>query len=179
MNEPIIESGMRFDATDAWRIEKSELYNVLNKGDKGLKTVEFIRAKSGNYVFVEAKSSFPNLYNPESKKAIDENISDILNKFIHSLSILSSIALRVNSLNQTDIPETFHKLTQPSVQLVLVINFPEKIENAHHTKSICEEIRTVFNSRFSKELMHIWRAKVWVLNKHQAIQRGFVLPDDA
>ncbi len=47
MNNPIIESGMRFDATDAWRIEKSELYTALNKGNKGLKVVEFVRAKHG------------------------------------------------------------------------------------------------------------------------------------
>ena len=66
MNEPIIESGMRFDNTDAWRIEKSALYTSLSKGNDGFKVVEFIRVKDGNYIFVEAKSSFPNLHNPDS-----------------------------------------------------------------------------------------------------------------
>lgn len=177
MNNPIIESGMRFDATDAWRIEKSELYNALNKGNKGLKVVEFVRARRGNYVFVEAKSSFPNLHNPESEEDSEKNFTEILNKFVHSLEILSSTALNVNSVAETEIPEAFHKLTQPTIQFVLVINFPEEIENAHDTRAICEEIRTVFNSRFSKELMHIWRARVWLLNKRQAVQRAFVLAD--
>ena len=57
MYEPIIESGMRFDNADAWRIEKSALYTSLSKGNDGLKVVEFIRVKDGNYIFVEAKSS--------------------------------------------------------------------------------------------------------------------------
>ena len=101
MYEPIIESGMRFDNADAWRIEKSALYTSLQKGNDGLKVVEFIRVKDGNYIFVEAKSSFPNLHNPDSKENVEKNVNIILNKFVHSLSMLSSVHLRVN-----DVPET-------------------------------------------------------------------------
>lgn len=101
MYEPIIESGMRFDNADAWRIEKSALYTSLSKGNDGFKVVEFIRVKDGNYIFVEAKSSFPNLHNPDSIENVEKNINIILNKFVHSLSMLSSVHLRVN-----DVPET-------------------------------------------------------------------------
>lgn len=45
MYEPIIESGMHFDNTDVWRIEKSALYTSLSKGNDGFKVVEFIRVK--------------------------------------------------------------------------------------------------------------------------------------
>lgn len=169
MYEPIIESGMRFDNTDAWRIEKSALYTSLSKGNDGLKVVEFIRVKDGNYIFVEAKSSFPNLHKPDSIENVEKNIYIILNKFVHSLSILSSIHLRVNDVPETEMPDAFYQLSKPSIHFVLVLHFPEGRE------SICEEIRTVFAARLSKELMRIWRAKVWVMNEHQAQKMGLVL----
>lgn len=172
MNDPILESGMRFDHTDVWRIEKSPLYTSLNKGDAGLKVVEFIRAKNGNYVFVEARSSFPKLSHPDSKENIIENISKIISKFIHSISMLSSVILRVNEV-EPELPLAFSQLRKPSIQFVLVLNFPDG------TEAICEEIRTRFEAHFPKDFMRIWKAKFWVMNKRQAIRWGIVLPDSA
>lgn len=125
--------------------------------------------KDGNYIFVEAKSSFPNLHKPDSIENVEKNIYIILNKFVHSLSILSSIHLRVNDVPETEMPDAFYQLSKPSIHFVLVLHFPEG------TESICEEIRTVFTTKLSKELMRIWRAKVWVMNEHQAQKMGLVL----
>lgn len=169
MYEPIIESGMRFDNTDVWRIEKSALYTSLSKGNDGLKVVEFIRVKDGNYIFVEAKNSFPNLHNPDSMENVDKNIIIILNKFEHSLSMLSSVLLRVNDAPENEMPDAFYQLSKPSIHFVLVLHFPDD------TESVCEEIRTVFMAKLSKELMRIWQAKVWVMNERQAQKMGLVL----
>ena len=83
--------------------------------------------------------------------------------------MLSSVHLRVNDVPETEMPGAFYQLSKPSIHFVLVLHFPEGRE------SICEEIRTVFAARLSKELMRIWRVKVWVMNEHQAQKMGLVL----
>ena len=173
MYDPILESGLQFNNKDVWRIEKSSLYSSLSKGNDGLNVVELIRVKGGNYIFEEAKSSFPELHNPDSTENVEKNISTILNKFMHSLSILSSVHLHVNDVPVTEMPDAFHHLSKPSIHFVLVLHFPDG------TESICEEIKTVFMARLSKELMRIWRAKVWVMNEHQAQKMGLVLAPKA
>lgn len=91
---------------------------------------------------------------------------------MHSLSLLSSVSLRVNEV-ESELPATFSQLRKPSIQFILVLHFPDG------TESICEEIRTLFEAHLSKEFMRIWHAQFWVMNKRQAIRWGIVLPDDA
>jgi hypothetical protein len=80
MAKIITESGMNFIANNAFHIEKSNIYTKLKDS---IKTVEFIRAKGDNLLFVEAKSSFPNPNNPESYTKFQSEIDDICDKFVY------------------------------------------------------------------------------------------------
>jgi len=63
MSDVITESKMEFISDNAFRIEKSPLYTNLGEG---IKSVEFIRVKEDNLLFVEARSSFPDPNNPDA-----------------------------------------------------------------------------------------------------------------
>ena len=89
------QSGMDFIADNAFHIEESEVYSKIGEG---IKSVEFIRAVDDKLVFVEAKTTFPNPDNPsvENYKRFQAEISDVCDKFIHSLNLYSSIKAGVN-----------------------------------------------------------------------------------
>jgi len=88
------QSGMDFIADNTFHIEASALYK--NIGD-GIRTVEFIRIKENRALFIEAKTAFPNPDNPseKNKARFHNEITEICEKFIHSLNLLSSIKLGV------------------------------------------------------------------------------------
>jgi hypothetical protein len=79
----IKESGMHFIADNSFHIERSPLYTqIIND----VKTVEFIRIKDNNLLFVEAKTTFPKPAMPSngSKNRFESEISDIVrNLSIH------------------------------------------------------------------------------------------------
>jgi hypothetical protein len=91
MVDVITESGMDFIADNTFHIEKSQLYTSLGEG---IRSVEFVRIKNNKLLFVEAKTTFPD---PEkSENNFQTQINDICEKFIHSLSLYSSIKVGIN-----------------------------------------------------------------------------------
>ena len=155
MAKIISESGMDFIADNTFHIEKSYIYTKLKDS---IKTVEFIRAKDDKLLFVEAKSSFPNPNNPESKPKFKSEIDDICNKFIHSLNLYASIAIGVNE----QLPPNFQPAINVSLTFVLIFNNFELKWCAPVKKALTNQICQ------SECMAKIWKPEVFVMNNETA-----------
>jgi hypothetical protein len=111
MNKVIDEQGMLFIAENTFHIEKSTQYKNL---PHGIKTVEFVRAKGNYLLFIEAKSSFANPANAQTKESFQEEIADVFDKFYHSLSLYSAIDIGV-------IKEGFPDDYKPASKVLLLL----------------------------------------------------------
>jgi hypothetical protein len=156
---------MNFIADNVFPIEKSTVYTGL--GDS-VKSVEFVRAKGGKLLFVEAKSSFPNPSNPKPNpdkgdrtgyELFREEIEDICDKFTHSLNLYSAVDVGVT---KDGFPPDYRPADKVSLTFILVINGFEM--------SWCNEIERALTNRLRESICmaKIWKPKVLVLNQEIA-----------
>jgi hypothetical protein len=171
MRKPICESGMKFIADNAFHIEKSPTYTLLGNN---VKSVEFVRAKENKLLFVEAKSSFPNPSTPKpnptkrnktGEELFREEISDICDKFTHSLNLYSAIAVGVA---EYDFPAEFKSADKVSLAFILVIKGFEK--------TWCDEIQKALTIqvRDSVCMSKIWKPEIAVMNDKTAAARKLI-----
>lgn len=168
MRNTITESGMEFIADNVFHIEKSPAYARLG-GD--VKSVEFVRAKDNKLLFIEAKSSFPNPNNPapnpdkEDKtgdELFQEEISDICDKFTHSLNLYSAVDVGVT---EDGFPPDYKPSDKVSLMFILVIN--------GFDRSWCDEIEKALTNRMRDSICisKIWKPEVFVINDEAAASR--------
>jgi hypothetical protein len=164
---------MNFIAENTFHIEKSLMYERL--GD-GVKSVEFVRAKGNKLLFVEAKSSFPNPNNPTPNPAKKKNgtgaelfraeVSDVCDKFTHSLNLYSAIAVGVT---EGGFPAGFKSADKVSLVFVMVIKGFEKTWCDEFPKALTIQIRnTVCMSK-------IWKPEIVVMNDETAIKHKILV----
>ena len=172
MNKEIFESGMYFITDNVFYVEKSQQYTKL---DGNVKSVEFIRAKGDNLLFVEAKSSFPNpnnsapnpiKANKTGKELFREEIADICDKFTHSLNLYSAIDIGIIN---GGFPADYKPADKASLIFVLVINGFEK--------SWCDEIQKALERQIRKSvcMAKIWKPEVLVMNYEIAASRNITV----
>ena len=164
MAKIITESGMNFIADNTFHIEKSSIYTKLNDC---IKTVEFIRAKGDNLLFIEAKSSFPDPENPkpDNIQNFQSQVVDICQKFIHSLNLYASIAIGVNE----ELPPDFKPAVKVSLMFVLIFkNFEKKW---------CIPIEKALKTQLAKSkcIAKIWQPTVLVINHETATKRDLII----
>jgi hypothetical protein len=163
---------MDFIADNTFHIEASETYTKLGVG---LKSVEFVRAKDGKLLFVEAKSSFPDPNNqaPNPNKSdktgaelFCEAVADICDKFTHSLNLYSAIAI---AATEDRFPSDYHPPDKVSLVFVLVINGFEKAR--------CSRIRKALANRISQSICmaKIWKPEICVINDISAASRSIIV----
>ena len=162
MDNSITESGMDFDSTNAIYIEKTELYKkVSNK----TRSVDFIRVKDNNLLFVEAKTTFANPENPSSDNLIKYNneIKNVCEKYLHSLSLLSAVMVGVKDATldvEIILPSSL------SIVFVLVIK--------NHEINWCKKITKEIKKNLPHYLMNIWTPIIFVINQHAAERYGLI-----
>lgn len=122
MSIVISESDMNFgeyDETKLFQIEKSSIYRTLGKG---VRTVEFVLYHRPNEIlFIEAKSSSPKSNNQVS---FNDFITEISEKFTHSIDLYFSLVLKRLNDESDDMPECFKSANyaMARIKLLLVIN---------------------------------------------------------
>ena len=153
----LCHSGMTFIADNTYPIENSASYSKIKY--ERVKSVEFIRGKGNELLFVEAKKSFPTPNNAENKKRFRKKINDICEKFIHSLHLYS--AIKVGVVTET-LPDTFKPASSVYLQFVLVI------KDFEHES--CEDIQTALTYQLyeSIPISTIWKPAIYVINDAQA-----------
>jgi hypothetical protein len=162
MDERIIESGMEFITDNVFYIEKSQ---ALMEVGKGIKSVEFVRMVNDRLMFLEAKTTFPN---PEKTgvNRFDEEVNDICKKFIHSITLYSSIVLGVH---YEELSRTFVAESKKTIWFVLVI--------CNHELAWCRYIQTKIRGALPDYLQKIWNPQVFVINKKSAMKYNLVKKD--
>jgi len=151
-------SNMDFIADNVFYIEKSIIYTKL----KGIRTVEFIRAKGDSLIFVEAKTAFPKPDNDPSAKEHGRFaivINEICEKFVHSLNLYSSVKVGVT---ETELPVDFTPPHRVTLMFVLVIKT--------HEQEWCRSIEAAIVRVLPIYLHKIWKPTVLVLNYNTAIK---------
>ena len=163
MDSIINKSGMAFAAEKTFYIEKSELYLGLGEG---IKSIEFIRIKERKLLFIEAKTTFPNPYNPNEENLVRYNteIDDIRDKFIHSLNMLSSIEIGVA---QSEFDVGFALPEKVTLEFYLVIR--------NHESEWCKDIEKALMAAFPAYIKKIWKPVIYVINREIAVKRELVV----
>jgi hypothetical protein len=160
MPDAIFESGMAFISENTYHIEQSQAYRCLGKN---IRSVEFIRRKDTELLFVEAKTTFPNPENIEKPERFREEVGIICEKFIHSLNLFSSIKTGVN---QDVLSEAFILPGKQSVVFVLVVR--------DHKIEWCNRIQEKIIQELPIYLKKLWRPQVRVCNSDFAKKMGLV-----
>jgi hypothetical protein len=172
MNKSICESGMLFVADNAFHIEKSPQYKKLSHS---VKTVEFIRTRGKQLLFVEAKSSFPNPHNQMPNKTkgnktvqnlFRKEIADICEKFTHSLNLYSAVDIGVT---KDRFPSDYIPADKVRLIFILVI---KEFEMAW-----CDVIERALKLHFNESvcMTQIWKPKVMVINNENAVRRNITV----
>ena len=163
MYDVITESEMDFISNNAFRIEKSALYTSLGKG---IKSVEFIRVKEDNLLFIEARTSFPDPNNPTpgNVTSFHSQIDDVCEKFVHSLNLFSSVIIRVA---ENSLPESFALPEKTSLVFTLVLK--------NHDLKGCRRIKAQVYTSLPSYLKEIWKPTVYVINHQTAINRNLAI----
>lgn len=163
MSNAIVESGMHFIADNSFHIERSSLYTQIISN---VKTVEFIRIKDNNLLFVEAKTSFSKSDMPSkgSKKRFRSELSDICEKFIHSLNLYSSVKI---GISHADFPIDFIQNGKYSLKFVLVIR--------DFSCEWCRPIKIGITNALPAYFKKIWKPEIYVINRTQAINMQLVI----
>jgi hypothetical protein len=158
MVEVITESDMDFVADNVFHIEKSSLHSRMS----GIRTVEFIRRMEEGLLFVEARTTFANPYNPAADNYVkfQTEIDEIRDKFIHSLNMYASVVLGINS---ESLPESFSPPDRVSLVFVLVIKT--------HKLEWCKPISAGILEALPSYIKKIWKPIVQVINHEKAIQQ--------
>lgn len=121
----------KFDETDLFHIEDSEIYKDLGSE---IKTVEFIlKYDENSIVFLEAKKSCPNASNryesEEKEQKFEEYYASITEKFIASLQIYLAAILDKfqNSGEVGDNLKTVSSMKNIQLKFILVVKNAEDI----------------------------------------------------
>lgn len=167
----IPESGVKFgpfnDEQLFW-IEKSKFYD---NGSKGCRTVEFlyVNEKRTMITIVEAKTTAPNINNPESKSNVQKYIHELEQKIYHTLAMYFGLSIGRHEDIFSELPEKIRKASLKSVRLnvVLVItNFEDEW---------VEEWNDLLNSEL-KGLKNAWNnLTITVLNETMAKEIELIL----
>jgi hypothetical protein len=152
-------SDMDFISDNAYVIEESSAR--LACGD-GIRSVEFIRRKNMSLLFIEAKTTIANPEN--SPQPYEIEISEICEKFIHSLNLLSAVKLGIVA---DTLPDDFTKLDNTSLTFVLVVR-KYKLEWCRPTRRAIEQALPTY-------LKKIWKPAVHVINHDTAIKHGIAI----
>jgi len=162
MCEAIIESDMDFISDNAFYIEKSRQYTGLGKG---IKSVEFIRIINDSLLFVEAKTSFPNLQNDstDNRTRFNSQVVEICDKYVHSLNLYYSIYAGITDIT---FPDGFVPKDKVSIEFVLVIK--------NHKNEWCRRVKYAIEDALPKYLLKIWRPKIHVLNHENAQKKNLI-----
>jgi hypothetical protein len=125
------ESGMlfAFAESECFRIEKSSLYDSVNRGsdkNEGVKIAEFLLMRNKTHHedqiwVIEAKSSSPR---PETQPGFDGFIAEIREKLVNAFSLYIAACLNRHSEADKELPASFRNihLTKTNVRFFLVIN---------------------------------------------------------
>jgi hypothetical protein len=153
----ITESGMYFIPDNTFHIEKSDPYCKIS--NKSIRSVEFLRIKDGKLLLIEAKSSFPH---PQNLERFHEEIDRILDKFTHSLNLLSSMLVGVA---EKDFPDDFDPLGKGKLSLmfVLVIN---------NTAVKCGKVQAALWKALPTYFKKIWKPTLLVIDHETATWRS-------
>ena len=158
-----VESGMDFSPLFeqglSVYIEKSNLYQNLR--GNSVRSVEFISLRSGNRLcFIEAKSSFANIRN---KDDFIINVSEILDKFQHSLQLYVSYNLGIHSDTYSEFPPSFNDVAFPQWKIIflLVIN--------GHKREWLGDVSEMLSNKL-KALRKIMNIDVVVMNENDALK---------
>ena len=153
MTKTVNHSEMDFIDDNVFHIEQSSAYNRLSKN--GIKSVEFVRTKGNYLLFVEAKSTLPNPNNPTdgNLEKFETQISEICEKFNHSLNIYSSIGIGASN---EPFPSDFAPPNRTSVRFVLVIK--------NHKPAWCRHIKHKIEATLPPYLNTIWKPEILVIN---------------
>jgi len=160
MDNIITESGMDFIADNTFHIERSPLYTNI----KGIKTVEFIRAKGNDLILVEAKKTFPRPDddpNAKERGRFETALKEICEKFVHSLNLYSSVKVGVR---ETQLPEDF--LPPDKVTLIFVLVLKDLKQEWRRP------IQTALNMVLPPYVRKIWKPTVLVINHDFAITQN-------
>jgi len=163
MASVITESDMDFIAENTFHIEKSKLYTNLGEG---VRSVEFVRVKNDNLLFVEAKTTFPNPDNPsvDNSARFQSEIDDVCDKFIHSLNLFSSVKV---GLAEDVFDSSFVLPEKVSLVFILVIKT--------HEFKWCNKIKGTLMATLPLYLKRIWKPKVYVINQEVAAKLNLVI----
>lgn len=148
-----------FEESHFFYLEQSKLYKSVGEN---VKTVEFLYSRDFSAVsFVEAKSSSPRqAAHPQAGDALDEYITDVTNKFLHSFSLYCS-ALMGRHESSNDIPEGLLHIDASLVKykFFLVIHGDKGLELAHVREALIKKLRPY---------RKIWDLKIFVFNDSMA-----------
>ena len=163
MNDVITESEMDFISDNTFMIEKSTLYTSLGEG---IKSVEFIRIKDDNLLFIEARKTFPDPNNPDPGNitSFHSQIDDMCVKFVHSLNLFSSVIVRVA---ENVLAEDFVLPEKTSLAFTLVLK--------DHDLKGCRRIKAQVYASLPPYLKTIWKPSVYVINHQTAINRDLAM----
>jgi len=180
-----IESGMDFtplfdtDKSKVFYIEKSDLYQALNQGQEGVKSVEFVMKKGRKIQFIECKGSFPNSANPEKKEEIEIQCQKLYNKLHHSLDLLLAKQVGISKhLNyefakELGNPEVLDvNLSGTKIIFLVVMGKNEKTKE-WYKKEWCKQVQKVLNNKLIP-LRKIWDIDVLVIDNEQARKRQMI-----
>lgn len=168
----IEESGVEFGEFEETRLFQIENSDIHKRAGEGIKTVEFIYlTEEGNVLFVEAKSSCPNIANrnenEDKQRKYEEYYTDIADKFEDSINMFAATVLGRNGQSES-VGETIlkkHTYVKNGFKFVLIITGAEESWLSGPKAEL--ELRLF---RYRK----IWKADIIVLNTEMAIDLGLV-----
>jgi len=165
----IYESGMIFgdyDIDNCFHIEKTKLYKKLN--GKGYSSVEFIlhRPDKKQLLFIEAKSSLPDVKNINK---YDERITEISKDFKDSFHLTCGIWFGQNN-SKVDMPANGSCFFSYGTQVVFVLVIKNRTGNLTR---IAEEIKRELIREY-----RLWQFDILVMNEDDVRTYKLVVSDE-
>jgi hypothetical protein len=159
MANAIAESGMDFITTNTYHIEQSPLYQDIKAF--GIGSVEFVREKDGELLFVEAKTSFPNpdSMRPGNDEIFRKAICAICHKFEHSLNLYSYV---MSGIAYDELPSDFAPTKGIPLVFVLII--------CGHEKDWCIPVQKALTNAFPQYLKKLCNPEMRVMNSQTATE---------
>lgn len=177
MMKVIEESGVRFGEFEEDRLFQIEHSEIHKKAGTGIKSVEFIYlTKKENVLFVEAKTSCPNVLNKgesvEKQIKYEEFYSEITDKFVDSLNMFAAAVMGRYEENKSigKCIRNKRNYMRTGLKFVLVITGADESWLGGVKAEL--EMRLL---RFRK----IWNADIVVLNTQMAKAYKLILKSDS
>ena len=157
-------SDMEFVSENTFRIEQSQVYESIKQ--YGVDSVEFIRVKDHELLFVEAKTTFPNPNNPDATNLarFDKEIGEIREKFIDSLKLYSYI---LSGVAYEELPDDFAPEKQMTLVFILVIK--------DHKIEWCSPVQRALTGVIPKHIKKICKPEVRVINHEEALAQHLAI----